>query len=437
MIKMKISKMKNSLLAVVILMCVSVYSHANDDVEWLDGIAVIINDEVITKSEVQQKLDEVVKQLRGQGKTLPKLELLKNQVVERMVLARLQYSLALRSGIRIDDVTLDRTIENIAQQNQLTLREFREVITNDGIDFVDFREDIRKELTLARLRQREVDNKVLVTQQDIDNYLLTQQTQKGGDHEYRLQHILIALPEGVSPEQLKREQTRAQQLLAQLRAGSDFSEMAISHSAGQKALEGGDLGWRKLGELPTVFAEISAQLSIGGISDLIRSPSGFHIIGLADKREIGQQRNVITQRLARHILIKPQNRADLAESRTRLERIRERIDNGEDFAEIAKSNSDDRGSAAEGGSLGWVNPGMMVPEFEEEMNKLADGELSKVFQSRFGWHLVQVLEQREHDNTEELQRLAAQDVIKQRLVEEENQLWLRRLRDEAFVEIKI
>jgi len=437
MVKMKIGKMKKSLLAVAMLLCVSTYTQAENDVQWMDGIAVVVNDEVITKSEVQLKLDEVVKQLRGQGQSLPNLELLKKQVIDRMVLARIQYSLALGSGIRIDDITLDRTIENIAVQNNLSVREFRGVITADGIDFADFREDIRKELTLARLRQREVDNRILVTQQDIDNYLLTQQTQQGGGYEYRLQHILIALPEGVSPEQLKVEQKRAQQLLVELRAGSDFSEMAISHSAGQKALEGGDLGWRKLGELPTVFAEISAQLAIGGISDLIRSPSGFHIIGLDDKREIGKQRNVITQRLARHILIKPQNRADTAESRTRLERIRERIENGEDFAEIAKSNSDDRGSAAEGGSLGWVNPGLMVPEFEEEMNKLADGQLSAVFQSRFGWHLVQVLQRRDHDNTEELQQLAAQNAIKQRLIEEENQLWLRRLRDEAFVEIKI
>ncbi len=418
-------------------MSVSTHIQAADDVVWLDGIAAIVNDDVITQGELQKKLDSITAQLRSEGKSLPAMSLLKNQVIERMVLTRLQLSMAEQTGIRIDDVTLDRTIENIAEQNNLTIREFRDVLTRDGIDFTDFREEIRKELTLSRLRQREVDNRILVTQQDVDNYLLTQKTQQGGDQEYRLQHILIALPEGVSPEQLKLSQQQALQLVQQLRAGADFSEMAIAHSAGQKALEGGDLGWRKLGELPRAFADIVANLETGGISHLIRSPSGFHIIKLAEKRSASTQRNVIIQRQARHILIKPKNRADRAESRAQLERIRERIENGEDFAEIAKSHSDDRGSAVEGGSLGWVNPGVMVPEFEEEMEKLADGEISPVFESRFGWHIVQVVAHREHDNTEELQRIAAQKAIKQRLVEEEHQLWLRRLRDEAFVELKI
>ncbi len=421
----------------MLLMSVSTHLQAADDVEWIDGIAAIVNDEVITQGELQKRVDSITAQLRSEGKSLPATSLLKNQVIERMVLTRLQLSMAEQTGIRIDDVTLDRTIENIAEQNNLTIREFRDVLTRDGINFADFREEIRKELTLSRLRQREVDNRILVTQQDVDNYLLTQKTQQGGGQEYRLQHILIALPEGVSPEQLKLSQQKAAQLVQQLRSGANFSEMAIAHSAGQKALEGGDLGWRKLGELPRAFADIVANLETGGISNLIRSPSGFHIIKLAEKRSASTQRNVIIQRQARHILIKPKNRADRAESRAQLERIRERIENGEDFAEIAKSHSDDRGSAVEGGSLGWVNPGVMVPEFEEEMEKLADGEISPVFQSRFGWHIVQVLAHREHDNTEELQRIAAQKAIKQRLVEEEYQLWLRRLRDEAFVELKI
>ncbi len=421
----------------MLLMSVSTHLQAADDVEWIDGIAAIVNDEVITQGELQKRVDSITAQLRSEGKSLPTTSLLKNQVIERMVLTRLQLSMAEQTGIRIDDVTLDRTIENIAEQNNLTIREFRDVLTRDGINFADFREEIRKELTLSRLRQREVDNRILVTQQDVDNYLLTQKTQQGGGQEYRLQHILIALPEGVSPEQLKLSQQKAAQLVQQLRSGANFSEMAIAHSAGQKALEGGDLGWRKLGELPRAFADIVANLETGGISNLIRSPSGFHIIKLAEKRSASTQRNVIIQRQARHILIKPKSRADRAESRAQLERIRERIENGEDFAEIAKSHSDDRGSAVEGGSLGWVNPGVMVPEFEEEMEKLADGEISPVFQSRFGWHIVQVLAHREHDNTEELQRIAAQKAIKQRLVEEEYQLWLRRLRDEAFVELKI
>lgn len=429
--------MKKIVIVLILLMFVSTHLHAEDDVQWLDGIAAIVNDDVITQGELQKKLDGITKQLQRDGKSLPAMSLLKKQVLERMILTSLQYNLAERTGIRIDDVTLDNTIENIATQNKLTIREFHDVLTKDGIDFADFREEIRKELTLARLRQREVDNRILVTKQDVDNYLLTQKTQQGGDQEYRLQHILMALPEGVSPDQLKMSQKTAAQLVQQLREGSDFSEMAIAHSAGQKALDGGDWGWRKLGELPRVFAEMVVKMSIGDVSDLIRSPSGFHIIKLAEKRSLSSQRNVISQRQARHILIKPHDRADMADSRVRLEHLRERIVNGEDFAEIAKSRSDDPGSAVEGGSLGWVNPGVMVPEFEEEMDKLADGEISPVFQSRFGWHIVQVLAHRDYDNTEELQQIAAQKAIKQRLVEEEYQLWLRRLRDEAFVELKI
>ncbi len=434
---MKLPMVKKSIIGLSFLLCVSTYSYAEEEVQWIDGIAAVVNEDVITRSELQQRMDEVLKQLKGQGKSLPPMDLLKNQIMERMILAQLQLELAQRTGIRIDDITLDRTIENIASQNKLDLRQFREVLARDGVDFAQFREEIRKELALARLRQREVDNKVLVTKQDIDNYLLTQQTQQGGDSEYRLQHILIALPEGATPQQLKEKQQQAQQLLQQLQDGADFSEMAISHSAGQNALEGGDLGWRRLGELPTVFAEITAKLAMGGISELIRSPNGFHILRLAEKRAMADQRNVITQRLSRHILIKPKSSSDVADSRVRLERIRERIVNGEDFSELAQSTSDDPGSAADGGSLGWVNPGVMVPEFEEQMNKLVPGEISPVFQSRFGWHIVQVQEQRDHDNTEELQRLEAQKALKQRLVEEEYQLWLRRLRDEAFVEIKI
>ncbi len=434
---LKIVNMKKIAIILILLMSVSTHIQAEDDVDWIDGIAAIVNDEVITQGELQKRLDSIITQLRGEGKSLPAISLLKNQVMERMVLTRLQLSMAEQTGIRIDDVTLDRTIENIAQQNNLSIREFRDVLTRDGIDFAEFREDIRKEMTLSRLRQREVDNRILVTKQDVDNYLLTQKTQQGGDQEYRLQHILMALPEGVSPEQLKRSQQKAAQLVQQLKDGAVFSEMAIAHSAGQKALDGGDLGWRQLGELPRAFAEVVSNLEIGGISNLIRSPNGFHIIKLAEKRSASTQRNVIIQRQARHILIKPKNRADRAESRAQLERILEQIKNGADFAEIAKNHSDDRGSAVEGGSLGWVNPGVMVPEFEEEMGKLADGEISPVFQSRFGWHIVQVLAHREHDNTEELQRIAAQKAIKQRLVEEEYQLWLRRLRDEAFVELKI
>lgn len=434
---MKMVNMKKVLLVFAASLLGGMPVSAEQQVEWIESIVAVVNQQVITQGELDRESEQVIQQLRSQGRTLPDMGLLRNQVLDRMILSRIQLSLAERTGIRIDDLTLDRTIEGIAKQNNLTLHQFREVLAEDGFDFADFREDIRQELTLARLRQREVDNRILVTQQDIDNYLLTQQTQQGGDQEYHLQHIMVALPEGASPEQLNLQQQQAQKLLTQLQEGSDFAEMAITHSAGQNALQGGDLGWRSQGELPTVFAEVVGGLAVGGISDLIRSPGGFHILRLVDKRANSKQRSLITQRLARHILIRPQDEMDIEDARLRLERLRERVVNGEDFAALAKSSSDDTGSAVEGGSLGWVNPGEMVPEFEEQLNKLAKGEVSPVFQSRFGWHIVQLQQQRQHDNTEEQQSLSAQKAIKQRMVEEEHQLWLRRLRDEAFVEVRL
>jgi peptidyl-prolyl cis-trans isomerase SurA len=424
------------IITLLALICLPLTAIAEEQVKWIDGIIAVVNDDVITQTELKRQLQSMLQQLRSQKVELPPIETIRQQVLERMVIARLQLQLAEKSGIRIDDTTLDRAVENMAKQNRLSLEQFRNVLEEDGYNFAEFREDMRKEITINRLRQREVDNRIVITEQDIDNYLITQQTQGSNNDEYRLQHILIAVPEGSTPDQIAVVRKQAQQIIDEVRAGSSFTQMAMSKSAGQTALQGGDLGWRKLGQLPTIFADLAVNMAVGDVSDLIRSPSGFHIVQLAEKRSADQQRNIITQTHASHILIQPTGPNNVEAAKTRLERLRHRIINGEDFAELAKTNSDDKGSATEGGSLGWVSPGQMVPEFEEVMDRTDPGQVSEVFQSRYGWHLIQVQERREHDNTDQMKRDAARDAIRQRRVEEEYELWLRRLRDEAFVEIR-
>lgn len=416
-----------------LLLCAQ--AMAEDARQWLDRIVAVVNEDVITETELKRQLQAVRRQLQQQDTRLPADEVLRPQVLERLILARLQLQLAERSGIRIDDATLDRTLQNIAAQNKLGLKEFREVLEQDGYDFNSFLDDLRKDITVNRLRQREVDNRIIVTEQEIDHFLTTLATQGSSDDQYLLAHILVSVPEAATPERIDEARRKAEELLSQLRAGADFVQVAVTHSAGQQALQGGDLGWRKLGQLPTLFADLAVSMQEGQISDLIRSPSGFHIIQLKDRRSADEERHVITQTLARHILILPNAPGAVREAQLHLERLRERILNGEDFAAIANAHSEDRASAANGGSLGWVNPGDTVPEFETEMNELELNAISKPFKSRYGWHIVQVLERRQHDSTDEQRRARARDALRQRRIEEESELWLRRLRDEAYVEI--
>lgn len=406
-----------------------------DQRQWLDGIVAVVNDDVITRTELERQLQAVRRQLQQQDTRLPAPQALRPQVLERMILARLQLQLAEKGGIRIDDATLERTLQNIAAQNRLGLKEFRDVLERDGYDFDSFREDLRRDITINRLRQREVDSRLTVTEQEIDHYLTTLSTQGSADDQYLLGHILVAVPEAATPERIDEARAKAADLLAQLRAGADFAQLAVSHSSGQQALQGGDLGWRKLGQLPTLFAGLAPAMKKGQVSEPIRSPSGFHLIMLKDRRAAGEERQLITQTLARHILVRPNTPGEEPEAQLHLERLRQRIQNGEDFAAIAHAHSEDRASAANGGSLGWVGPGETVPEFEGEMQELAPQAISKPFKSRYGWHIVQVLERRQHDNTDEQRRARAREAIHQRRVEEESELWLRRLRDEAYVEI--
>lgn len=408
---------------------------AATQVEELNHIIAVVDDQAITRLELDKRLRTVLGQLRQNNTPPPPMEILQQQVLERLIVERIQLALAANRGVRVDDENLNEVIGRIAAQNRLTLDQFRSALEKDGVSFASFREDIRNELIMNNLRSREVDARVEVTPQEVDEFLARNSQGGALDVEYHLGHILIAVPEGASPEQVQASRAKAQKVLDNLRSGTDFRQMAVSYSDDQQALQGGDLGWRKGGQLPTLFSDSVQRLAPGEVSELIRSSSGFHIIKLLEKR--GEQRQYLTQTHARHILIRTNELVSDHDARDKLQRLRERIDNGEDFAELARANSEDTGSASSGGDLGWANPGMFVDPFEKAMSELKPGQMSEPFKTQFGWHIVQVLERRQRDSTDELKRARAHEAIRQRKIEEQTQDWLRRMRDEAYVEIRL
>lgn len=403
----------------------------------LDRIVAIVNNDVVLESELERMVHTVREQLREKGAEPPPTRAIEREVLDRLILNKLQLQLAENSGIRVDDDALNRTISEIASRNGVTLSQFRQIIENDGYSFEAFREDIRKEMIIARLRQQQVENRITVTDREIEHYLATRAHQGAEDAEaeYRLAHILIAVPEEADPDEIEARRQVAVKVVEELRAGRDFAELARSVSDGQQAELGGDLGWRKKADLPSLFADIAIRMQPGEISDPIESPGGYHIIKLIETRGVG--RHVITQTHARHILVRTNELVSNADARLKLEQLRLRLDGGADFAELAKAHSEDSVSAAQGGDLGWLSPGETVPEFEEMMNALDPGEISQPFQTDFGWHIVQVLERREHDGTEELKRARAREAIRKRKIEEAVQNWLRDMRNEAYVEYRL
>ncbi len=402
----------------------------------LDRIVAVVNDDVIVESELQARMRLVKDQLSQSGTALPPEEVLGKQVLERLVLERLQIQIAERAGMRVEEETLNKAVEQVARQNNLDVAQFKQILERDGFDFARFREDIRKEILISRLQQRQIKNRITVSDRDIDNYISTLEKQGTDASAYRLSHILVAVPEAASSEAIAEARRQAEQVVEKLRNGTDFAKLAVAQSDGQQALQGGDLGWRNGSELPTIFADVVPKMSKGEISDPIKSSSGFHVVQVADVRgDAG--RHVIVQTHARHILVRPNEVTTDAEAKARLVQLRDRIENGENFEELARAHSDDRGSALQGGDLGWVNPGDTVPAFENVMKNLPAGGLSEPFQTRFGWHIVQVLERREFDDTEKVKRARAADQIRQRKMDEELQNWLRQIRDEAYVELRL
>lgn len=421
------------LLAALIIALLLSSPLAAKQIEELDRIVAVVNKGVITKSELNRRIQLLKKQLKESKTKLPPESVFRKQVLERLIIETLQLQIAEKRGIRVNDETINRVISNIARENKLSLDKFRQVLAKDGVSFAEFRTNIKNNLIMDRLKSQIVDKEVHITHQEVNTHLTRMLKQGDRQMEYRLSHILIAIPEAATPEQINKSKARAEKILQQLNQGADFAQTAIASSDDQNALKGGRMDWLKAAQLPTLFADIIFKMSTGDISKLIRSPSGFHIIRLDDKRSNSEKR-FINQTLARHILIKTNTVTDDLTARTRLEKLRQRIQTGEDFATLAKANSDDKGSAIDGGSLGWSSPGKFVPEFEKQMNKLKPGELSPVFRSQFGWHLVQVMSRRRYDNTEEYQRMQIQKMIHNRKANEALENWLRRTRDEAFVE---
>lgn len=400
----------------------------------LDRIIAVVNEDVVLESELQAMTQNVRQQIRQRNGAMPSSDVLRRQVLERLIMQRIQLQRAEQTGVRVSDDALNAALTQIAQNNNMTLREFRDVIEQDGYRFADFRENIREEMIITRLRKAQVEDSIVISEREVDNFLATQTLQGEAETTYRLQHILVSVPEAASPEDIQDAEQRLAQIQTLLRDGGDFAEVAAGYSDGQNALEGGELGWRKQGELPSLFANVVSTLAKGEVSDVIRSGSGFHLVRVADKKS--EETHLVSQTLASHILLKTTEVLSDEEAQSRLEQLRERLMNGEDFSELARAHSEDTGSAIEGGSLGWVSPGVMVPEFEEKMNGLAEGEISDVFQSRFGWHLIKVEDRREENMAEEYNRNQAREQLRQRKVEEELESWLRALRDEAYVEYR-
>jgi peptidyl-prolyl cis-trans isomerase SurA len=403
--------------------------------EELNAIVAVVNNDVIVNSELQRAVAAAISELTARGAPLPPTKTLEKQVLERLISKRLQAQRAAQLGIKVDDAALTETITSIASRNGLSLDELRTTLENGGMRFEDFREDTRSQMIEAQLQRQEVINTITVTEPEIDRFLETESGRLVERSEVRLQHILIAYPESATPEQIHQAQAKAVRLVRQLRAGADFAKLAIANSNGQQALKGGDLGWFKIGEVPTLVAESARTLGKGEVSDPLRSPGGFHIIKVSDIK--GSEMEAVSQTHARHILIRTNEVISDDDAKNRLAQLRMRIVGGDDFATLARSHSDDTGSALKGGDLGWVSPGDTVPDFEHAMDALPINGISEPFKTPFGWHIVQVLERRKADTTAEVMRKKAKDTIRERKAKEATDLWLRRLRDEAYVEIRL
>ena len=402
-----------------------------------DRIVAVVNDEVITMHELAERLRLARNQLERQNVTPPPDDVLERQILERLIVDRAQLQFARENAIRIDDVQLDRTVGRIAEENRMTMSQFRDVLERDGIAFAKFREDVRNDILISRVREREVDSRVAISEGEIDNFIA--QSAGSGDAtagEINLAQILVRVPENATPEQLAERRKRADEALAQLRGGADFARVSAAFSDSPEALAGGILGYRARDRLPELFLEAVAGLRNGEVGAVIKSPNGFHILKLIDRRGSGTKA-AVNQTRVRHILIRPNELLSQEQARRRLTDLKERIVNqAAQFADLARLQSND-GSASRGGDLGWVYPGDTVPEFEKAMNELKTGELSEPVQTQFGWHLIEVLERRTEDMSQDRVRQAARQALRERKADEAYQEWLRQLRDRAFVEMRL
>ena len=407
----------------------------SDRGEMLDRVAAVVNDGVVLNSELEEQIAEISGRMKAQNMEMPPAQVLRQQVLERLIVQEIQMQRAKRAGILINDESLNQALGDVAQRNNLTLSELPQALAAQGVDYPSYRESVRREMTMQVLRQRDVLQRINVSPREIEQFLAKQRNRPSESSEYNISHILIAVPQDPTPRQLEEAARRAEDVSRRARSGEDFAQLAIANSNSQTALEGGALGWRRGPEIPTVLADIVVRLKAGETSEPLRTPTGYHIVRLNEMRgEAGQ--GVVEQTHARHILLKPTEVQDDATVEQRLRDVRARILKGEDFAGLAKTLSEDPGSAVDGGDLGWTTPGTFVPEFDKALAGLKENEISQPFRTQFGWHIVQLLGRRQFDNTEELQRQRAFMQLRESKADEEVELWLRRLRDEAYVDVK-
>lgn len=420
--------------AALALLLLALPMTAAAEVQWLDRIAVIVDDDVIMASDVEQRLADVRQQLAERKAPMPPPDVLRRQVLERLILESVQLQLGARMGIRVDDETLNTTITSIARQNGTGLREFIDQLGSEGIDYATFREQVRRDIVMNRVRQRRVGDRIRITDADVAEFLRSAAARDMFGDSYRIAHILVAVPETADVDAVKAAQAEADDLLKAARGGADFTDLAIRHSDAANALEGGDLGWRNSAQLPSLFAPVVGAMKVGDIVGPLRSGSGFHLVKLIERKS-GSER-VVQQARVRHVLIKPSTIRSAGEARELAQKLHDRVAAGEDFAAIAKQNSDDPGSALAGGDLSWVSPGQMVEEFDNAINATAVNGLSGVFETQYGWHFLQVLERRDQDTSEDFRKLQARNAIWKRKFDVEMESWMRELRNEAFVDIK-
>jgi peptidyl-prolyl cis-trans isomerase SurA len=402
----------------------------------LDKVAAVVDESLVSTSELDDQMVQIVERLRQQKVELPPEDVLRKQVLDRLVLQEIQVQRATRVGIKISDEQLNAAVQEVAKRNGLTLAQLPEALAAQGVDYAGYRENMRKEIQLTSLRQRDVLARINITPRELEQFMEKQKKQPSAFDEYNVSHILLAVPQNATAEQIEELARRAQELHDRALKGEDFGQLALTYSNSQTALERGALGWRKGPELPTILADVVVKLKSGETSQPLRTPTGFHLVRLNETRS-SDGAKVVNQTHARHILMKPNALQDDATVRQKLAGLRERILKGEDFAVFATSMSEDPGSAVSGGDLGWTNPGSFVPEFERALDGLKENELSEPVHSEFGWHLIQLLGRREFDTTDDVLRQRAFAQLRESKADEETELWLRRLRDEAFVEYRL
>lgn len=401
----------------------------------VDRVVAVVNDEAITLQELKARLATVERQLRAQGTQLPPREVIERQLLERMIVDRIQIQFARETGMQISDGELDGALRRIAEGNRLSLPDFRAALERDGIAWAKFREEIRGEMIVARLRDREVESRIVISDGEVDNFLANPQN-AGAEVMVHLAHIVVRVPEQADTAQLMRIRARAEQALQQIARGEDFAKVAATYSDAPDGLSGGSMGPRPLDRLPTLYAEAAQKLSPGGVSEILRSPAGFHILKLVDRSGGAAVTKAIRQTRASHILIKVSEVVSESEARRKLVSLKERLDNGASFTELARLYSNDL-SATKGGELGWLYQGDTVPEFERAMDALEIGKVSEPVQSPFGWHLILVHERRTDEASKERQRLIARQALRERKSDEAYEDWLRQMRDRAYVEYRL